>query len=124
MADSTVNVYIIGHDKMSGAIGKANTGLAKFSNGLQSIGTNLSKWVTLPVLGGFALALKEANEAVKVAKQTEAVIKSTGGAAGVTAKEIDKLASALSRKAGIDDEVIQSGANLLMTFTDIKNEAC
>ena len=31
--------------------------------------------------------------------------------------------AALSKKSGIDDEVIKSGANMLLTFTNIRNEA-
>jgi hypothetical protein len=58
-----------------------------------------------------------------VSKQTEAVIKSTGGAAHVTADQVGDLATAISDKTAVDDEAIQSGANLLLTFTGIRNEA-
>jgi acid phosphatase family membrane protein YuiD len=58
-----------------------------------------------------------------VAAQTAAVLKSTGGEANVTAKHVSNLATAISRKTGIDDEAIQSGENLLLTFTKIRNEA-
>jgi acid phosphatase family membrane protein YuiD len=51
------------------------------------------------------------------------VLKSTGGAANVTAKQIGALATAISNKVGIDDEAIQSGANLLLTFKNVRNEA-
>lgn len=78
------------------------------------------------LVAGLGVALKgavsEAREAAKVGKQTAAVIKSTGGVANVSAKEIDKLSNALSNKAGVDDELIQSGANLLLTFKNIRNE--
>lgn len=68
-------------------------------------------------------AFDEASEAQKVGAQTTAVLKSTGEAAGVSAGQIGDLASALSEKAGIDDEVIQSGENVLLTFTNVRNEA-
>jgi hypothetical protein len=75
---------------------------------------------------GLAVAAKagfqEMVEGQKVSAQTAAVLKSTGGAAKVTSSEISKLATALSRKSGIDDEVIQSGQNMLLTFTNIRNE--
>lgn len=77
----------------------------------------------LAVAGVGMFALNEFDEAQKVAAQTEAVIKSTGGAANVTADEIGDLAGELSKKAAIDDDLIQSGANVLATFTAIKNEA-
>ena len=77
------------------------------------------------LLGGAFLkgALGEAREAQKITAQTQAVIKSTGAAAGVTAKQVGDLAGALSLKTGIDDEVIQSGQNMLLTFKNIRNEA-
>lgn len=67
-------------------------------------------------------SMDEARESQKVGAQTEAVLKSTGGAAGVTAGQIGDLAGAISKKTGIDDEAIQSGENMLLTFTDVRNE--
>ena len=67
--------------------------------------------------------ISEFTESSKVAAQTEAVIRSTGGAAGVTAKHVDDLAESIMRKSGIDDEAIKSGQNLLLSFTHIRNEA-
>jgi hypothetical protein len=75
-------------------------------------------------VGGFLKSsLGEAREAQKVGAQTAAVIKSTGGAAKVTAGQVGHLATSLSKKVGIDDEVIQSGQNMLLTFKNIRNEA-
>ena len=65
----------------------------------------------------------EAQHSNLVTKQTEAVIKSTGQAAHVTADQVGDLATALSMKNAVDDEAIQSGENLLLTFTGIRNEA-
>lgn len=66
-------------------------------------------------------SLTEAREAQKVAATTEQIITSTGGAAQVSADQVGDLASALSLKAGIDDELIQSGANLILTFKNVQN---
>jgi acid phosphatase family membrane protein YuiD len=75
---------------------------------------------------GLAGAVKDSigeyREAQKVGAQTNAVIKSTGGAANVSAKHVGDLATAISKKAGIDDEAIQSGSNLLLTFKGVRNE--
>lgn len=70
----------------------------------------------------FRDANAEARESQKVNALTAQVIKTTGGAAQVTAAQVGDLAGALSNKTGIDDEVIQSGANLLLTFKNIRNE--
>ena len=64
----------------------------------------------------------ELAESQKVMAQTEAVLKSTGGQAGVTAKDVDTLAQSLSNLSGVDDETIAAGENLLLTFTNIHNE--
>ena len=78
-------------------------------------------------LAGVALgarsAWRELVQAQKAAAQTEAVIKSTGGVANVSAKQIREMSAALLEKTGIDDEAIQSGANMLLTFKGVRNEA-
>lgn len=62
-----------------------------------------------------------ARESAKEARLTAAVIKSTGAVAGVSADQVGNLAQAISNKTGADDEAIQSGQNLLLTFTNIRN---
>lgn len=51
--------------------------------------------------------------------QLQAVVKSTGGAAGMTADEIKKLSENMSVLTGIDDENIMQMNSLLLTFTRI-----
>ena len=70
----------------------------------------------------FGDMIGEAREAAKVGRITANVIKQTGGVAKVSASEVGDLSTALSNKAGIDDELIQTGANLLLTFKLIRNE--
>ena len=71
----------------------------------------------------FKGALDAAAEAQKVAAQTDAVLKSTGGAAGVTSKYVGDLAHSLQNMSGVSDETIQSGQNMLLTFTNIRDSA-
>jgi phage-related protein len=74
---------------------------------------------------GIGIALKGAYDAAvesqKIANETERVIRTTGGAAGVTAQQVSDLATSLSEVTGVDDEVIQSTENLILTFTNVKN---
>lgn len=74
-------------------------------------------------IGVAAFALKDfvgqAAEAQRVQAQTNAVLESTKGVAGVTAESVSELANSLSRIIPIDDEVIQSAQNMLLTFTNI-----
>jgi phage-related protein len=68
-------------------------------------------------------AFANLQDGAKNAAQTEAVLKSTGDASNVTAAHVDDLAMSLRRKAGVDDDVVHSGENMLLTFTNIRNEA-
>jgi cell wall-associated NlpC family hydrolase len=78
-------------------------------------------------IGGLFAVLRtgsrEMVESQKVTAQTEAVLKSTGGVANATKKQIEGLADALMRKTGVDDENIQAGENWLLTFRKVRNEA-
>ena len=56
----------------------------------------------------------------EIGAQTDAVLKSTGGAAGVTREHIEQLAGSIERFSGVEAEAIQEGQNLLLTFTNIQ----
>lgn len=74
------------------------------------------------ITGFFKSANAEATESVKVNALTANAIKVTGAAAWITADQVGDLATAISNKTGIDDEAIQSSANLLLTFKNVRNE--
>src|SRR3990167_7085634 len=113
-------------------IGKAGAGLGKdLKSGLSGAATaltgiNLASVGVAGAIIGVAAALKysveQAAEAEKIMAVTESVIKSTGGAAGLTAEQISNMAGRLSQLNAIDDETIQSAQNLLLTFKKIKGE--
>ncbi len=52
-------------------------------------------------------------------KQLDAVLKSTGGAAGLTAREVTDMADRISELTGIENDQIISAQNLLLTFTKV-----
>lgn len=68
-------------------------------------------------------AVTGAREAAAIARQTEQVIKTTGGAAQVTGAQVAAYANKLSVAAGVDNDLVQAGQNLLLTFTNIRNAA-
>jgi hypothetical protein len=85
------------------------------------------------VIGGIAnqfadfmgSAISDAREANIIMGQTQATIKSTGGAAGLTAEQIADMAGQMSAAAGkslFGDDLIQQGQNVLLTFTNIGEE--
>lgn len=86
------------------------------------IGALAGGFIGTELVRGIAGAVSAAEESRKVGRLTEQVIKTTGGAAKLTAMQVGDLATAISNKTGVDDEAIQSGANLLLTFTNVRNE--
>jgi hypothetical protein len=92
--------------------------------GFRGIGRLIGAAGGIYALGrGIRFVASEYTESARAGAQTDAVIKSTGRAAGISRSHVEGLAGALSRKAAIDDELIQSGANVLLTFKQIRNEA-
>ena len=63
-----------------------------------------------------------ARDSNKTAAQTATVLKSTHGAAGLTADQFAKLATEISKTAAIDDDLVQSGENIIATFTQIHGD--
>lgn len=67
--------------------------------------------------------VSEAREAEKIARSTAQGIATMGAASWTSAQQVGDLAEAISNKIGVDDEVIQQSANLLLTFGNVKNVA-
>jgi hypothetical protein len=100
--------------------------LVKSQGSLMRFGKIAAYVAGAAVLGGLAktidIGINEFMQHSKAVAQTNAVLKSTQSVAHVTGKQIDSLANSIMKKSGIDDEAIQSGENLLLTFTRIRNE--
>src|SRR5262245_677227 len=98
--------------------------MGKSESGLKKVGKTAVLAAGAAGIGAIAYALKtgisEWQESQKVTAQTNAVLKSTKGIAGVTADEVDHLATSIMKKSGMDDEAVKSGENLLLTFTNIR----
>ena len=94
-------------------IGSAFAGMSKIAGAAL-----LAAGVAVTAFLGTSIAA--AAESEKIAAQTNAVLQSTQGIAGQTKESIDALSTSLSRMSGIDDELIQKGANVLLTFTNIR----
>lgn len=59
------------------------------------------------------------NDQVRVNTQLEAVLKSTNNAVGLSSESIKKMASNLQGLTTFQDDAIQAGQNMLLTFTNI-----
>lgn len=74
------------------------------------------------LIGALGTMKDEARDAVLTNRATAAVLKSTGGAANVSKRQVYDYATSLSKLSGIDNQIIQKGENMLLTFRDIRNE--
>jgi hypothetical protein len=115
-------VKILGDDSgLQKTLGSAGD-VEKFGAGTVKAGGLLTAGLTLPLIGMGVLAVKAAMDAQSHLAQTEAVIKSTGGSAGVTSQHVQDLAGSIMQLSGADDDTVQAGENMLLTFTNIKNK--
>lgn len=128
IADLLVKLQLDGQDFTDG-IEKARsqvgfldsglTGLAGIGGGILAAGVGAAV-AGLTALGvGLYQSVKAAGESQDVQAQLQAVLKSTGGVAGVSADQVNDLATQLSGLTKFDDEAIVSAESLLLTFTSI-----
>jgi hypothetical protein len=78
-------------------------------------------------IGGLTVAMVEGVKGAmnyqKIQAQTASVVKSAGGAAGVSAGHVAHLAKSIMDYSAFSEEAITKGENLLLTFTSIRNAA-
>ncbi len=95
---------------------------SEVQRGVKNAASNIAG---LSVVAGAAIAtqvavgVKTLAELERIENLTKGVIESTGGAAGVTAEEVRKLAVDIETLTTASDRAVQEGANMLLTFTNI-----
>jgi hypothetical protein len=126
-------------DKFSKTAAKFDSTVAKMDSrtrSLERIGENIGRGARntidnlrrgAVIAGGLiaanvAIGVRSLAELEEAEAQTAARIKSTGGAANVTAAQVRDLAEELENLSTVDDKAIQAGENMLLTFTNIRNE--
>jgi hypothetical protein len=117
-----VEVEITGKDELSGVLGGIKGSLAGLGNIAMTVATG-----GIALLGagmaGLGVFIKQsvdsAMEAQEVMAQLDAVLVSTGGAAGVTSEQAIELADSFQQVTKFSDETILAGENMLLTFTNI-----
>ena len=103
--------------RLDGAFGRVAGGAGRMA-GAVALGA-----AGVAVAGG-AMAIsfiQAAEESQQVTRQTDAVLRSMGATAWTTADQVARLSTTLSNQTGIDDELIQSGQNVLLTFGEVQN---
>jgi phage-related protein len=119
---AVVEIILQGTDKASSVVGgleQSLGGLASVAQGALTVGLGVAAAGAGALVAGLGLSISEAMGAEKIQAQLAAVLKSTGGAAGVTADMANNLATALSKTSTFSDDAILKGENLLLTFTNI-----
>jgi hypothetical protein len=116
-----------GLNKFDARLSKSETRAYRFGQQL-GIGIRRAAYVAAGAFsflaGNVALGLNSLVELEKQTAQTNAVIKSTKGAAHVSAGGVSRLAEEFENlNATIGDEVIRSAENLILTFTNITGVA-
>ena len=129
MAGSVALAFdILARDKASAVFDKVGDKAEKTGGKLSKVGGIASAALGGAAVAGvaaFGAALfqggKDAVAFQTLTKKSEAVLKSTGNAAGTSVKGIQELAGSLETMSGVDEELIINSQNVLATFTKIKN---
>lgn len=113
-------------NKFKRTLGSMESRLSRFGTVAKRVGKGVAIGLGVGATAGVVLlgdALKKGIEALRadkvVAAQTEAVIASTGRAAGITAAQVEELANKLSILNGVQDDVVQGTENVILRFTNI-----
>ena len=122
--DKEIKKAIRGLEGLRNDATKSQSAFAGFSKSMlgvgAAIGVGFAAFNTLT--SAFGSIIEEAQEAIKVNAATAQIIKATGGAAQVTADQVADLSQNLSEQIAVDDELIQSSANLILTFKNVANQ--
>ena len=105
-------------------VGRVDKKLSAFGGFVnRNLARGVDRFAASLVDGVFA-GVESLKELEQQQAQTNAVIKSTGAVAGVSGEEVTKLAEKYEGlNAIIGDEIIRSGENMLLTFTNIHKDA-
>jgi HEPN domain-containing protein len=117
--------------KLKGSTKSAQQGFGGLS---KTLGSSIGKFVGIgAAIAGAGLALRGLSNGLKQSiaafnsqqraeAQLNAVLKSTKGAAGLTANEIKKLGSEIQRTTEFEDDMVIKSSSLLLTFTKISKD--
>jgi hypothetical protein len=104
---------------------QANAQFAKLQTSVGSLGRNFAA-AGVAIAAAGAIIAKNAQSLARIERinaQTAQTIKSMGNASNISATEVEALAGSLENLTATEAETIQEGANLLLTFKNISNQA-
>ena len=113
---------MVDNDRANRSIDETDNRAQKTHKSFGSMIGTAAKWggALAAAVGGIAVAsMKDAAEAESSLAQLDAVLKSTGGTAGVTRKQLTDMADGLEKTTKFSAESTQAAQALLLTFTNI-----
>lgn len=116
--NSSVTPALTGASQAMGALGGSISAAAMSLAGAASGAAAFTG-----AIAAAASAVKEFAHAEQISAKVEAVLHATGHAAGLTKRQLDDMAKALSAVSGVEDEVISNAQAVLLTFRNIRGEA-
>lgn len=98
------------------AMGKIGSAVGGLKSKLAALGVGVSFGAL------FTESVKAAMEAEQASARLDAVLKATGHSAGLTKKELDGMADAMSKSTQFDDEAIRGASAELLKFGNIQGD--
>ena len=115
-----LDIKATGAAKASRNLGKVDKGLGRLAKSAATAAAGF--FGARMLLDGFKSMINATREQILAETQLNAVLKSTAGAAGLTAKELKNMASALQKQTRFGDEAIIKAQSLMLTFTKVGKE--
>ncbi len=100
-------------------VSRALGGIGTIAKGALTLGLGVAAGAVGALGGVMAIGMREAMGYQDAVSQIDAVLKSTGGAAGVTRQSLLDMAGAMSLTTKFGEEEVMAGESLLLTFTSI-----
>ena len=113
----TIPVRTQGTDKAARQLGKVDKGLSRLAKGAAAAAGAF--FAARGLINAFNSVIAATETQVLAEAQLNAALKSTQGVAGLTAKELTNMASALQKQTRFGDEAIINAQSLLLTFTKV-----
>lgn len=119
MATAEIKAVITAKDEASAT-------LSRFGKNAEQ--TSAGMGIAIAAAGAAVVAfgvtsVKAFAESERAGKQLDAVLRSTGGAAGVTKEAAIDLSQSLMKLTAIDDDAILAAENMLLTYTSVGKDA-
>jgi hypothetical protein len=122
MANNRAQYDIVATDKTQAAIASAKRGFREVESSADAVKLALGGIGAAVALMGLDKMAQAAMEAEQASNRLTAVIRATGGAAGVAKSEIDDLADAMAQTTEFDDESIRNAAGTFLKFGNIQED--